>query len=610
MHLRTCALLAVLSFAVLAGCLGGGGSDGPDGDSADRTRGRTAFERVQLPFNVTGDWSRTLVPGPFGILPGAGHFVSIDLPPTEGGAAVFDPLNGPQVHLGLFLPTIPGCHWSAASLPDSCKVPVIADAGPYYRTSNQLNPLGESDTTDTEPATRLGKFLIDNFVPHGYAVAQVSVFGSGDSNHCFDMFGMAEQLGVDGAVTWLGTQPWSNGNVSLIGRSYDGSTPWQSAAFGNPHLKTIVPISGLIGLQSLVTHNGSSEARILLFHNAPTLYGVYGIDGDAGDIQTLCPDYALAVPMGVAALVTGDEVVPLDEGYWREREFFPRTLQNYEGSVFFIHGLQDWNVDPHMISPAFHQLREKGLDVKGLFGQWGHMYPDRPGEHANLDAFPHSVRYDWAEDLKEWFDYYLKGQGLPPVLKVEVQDNIGRWRVEDTYPPVDATFASMAIPGEPAQLSNTDSSATYDLGVVDAANAVTMAGHLYLEAAVTPSGANGQVYFQVNDPDGDGGNGTRLAFGTMDLRYRGGESPVAVPQQELLVRVQSQPFDFVLPAGHRLELVVAQTGEDYLPAPSAAPVTFDPANSQVLLPVIQRTADVYFTPPAWSGTADATAPQP
>ena len=66
--------------------------------------------------------------------------------------------------------------------------------------------------------------------------------------------GNAEQLGNDAAVRWLAEQNWSNGNVGLIGKSYDGSTPWQAAMFGNEHdyLKTIVPISGLIGVKELM----------------------------------------------------------------------------------------------------------------------------------------------------------------------------------------------------------------------------------------------------------------------------------------------------------------------------------------------------------------------
>ncbi|GIT11767.1 MAG: hypothetical protein CM1200mP32_12600 [Methanobacteriota archaeon] len=54
--------------------------------------------------------------------------------------------------------------------------------------------------------------------------------------------GNAEKLGFDPAVSWLGSQNWSNGKVAMFGKSYDGSTPWQAAMFGNDYLATIVPI--------------------------------------------------------------------------------------------------------------------------------------------------------------------------------------------------------------------------------------------------------------------------------------------------------------------------------------------------------------------------------
>lgn len=595
MHLRPLALAAVLTLVVLSGCFGGNGgpSDGA-GDDAAPTTGRTAHERVALPFDVAGDWSKTLQAGPYGIKAGEGHFVDVDLPITELGATVLAP-EGPRAHLGLFLPE---------GAPAGTKFPVIVDAGPYYSTSTSMLPQNEGDTIATEPANRLGRFLIENFVPHGYAVAQVSVMGSGDSNHCFDMFGMAEQLGVDAAVTWLGEQEWSNGNVALIGRSYDGSTPWQAAAFGNPHLKTIVPISGLHGLRALVTQNGSSEGRVYSFHNV--VYGQFGIDGDAGDIQHVCPDYLSATPLGVAAFATGDEVVPMDEGYWREREFLPRVLENYDGSVYFIHGLQDFNVDPHMIAPAYQQLEAQGLDIKGLFGQWGHMYPDRPGEHSNLGAFPHSVRYDWAEDLKEWFDYYLKDEGPTPVLAVEVQDNIGRWHVESTFPPGNADVRGIALGSGTAQVTSS-AGTSYVLPPLNEADATPISGQLFLEAAVTPTGANGQLTYVVYDDTAD----VRLTFGTMDFRYREGEpaQPV-VPNQRIVIRVDSQPFDFVLPAAHSLRIEITQSGSGYSAAPSATPYTIHAEGSTLFVPVLDSPASHYFTPPAWEGTANATAPQP
>ena len=63
--------------------------------------------------------------------------------------------------------------------------------------------------------------------------------------------------------------------------------------FGAEHdyLKTIVPISGLIGVKELMWKNGSSEARAPIMHNG--VYGSYGIDGDEEDYQNLCPDYII-----------------------------------------------------------------------------------------------------------------------------------------------------------------------------------------------------------------------------------------------------------------------------------------------------------------------------
>ena len=190
--------------------------------------------------------------------------------PTDGGAGV---TGGAEVHLGLWLPVIEGCDWDAGSVVEGCQVPVIAEIGPYY---------DDGDVDALTPADRLGRFLIENFVPHGFGVAQVSVFGTGESNHCMDLMGHDEQAGIKGAVDWLGMQPWSNGKVGAIGKSYDGSTPWNAAASGSEYLATIVPMSGLIGMHDLMWRNGSMEARCIM-HNG--VYGSFGLDGDSGDIE-------------------------------------------------------------------------------------------------------------------------------------------------------------------------------------------------------------------------------------------------------------------------------------------------------------------------------------
>ena len=110
---------------------------------------------------------------------------------ADGGAGL---TGDAVVHLGLWLPKMEGCDMDSSDILEECKVPIIAEIGPYY---------DDGDVDALTPADRLGRFLIDNFVPHGFGVAQVSVFGTGESNHCMDLMGLDEQKGIHAAVEYL-----------------------------------------------------------------------------------------------------------------------------------------------------------------------------------------------------------------------------------------------------------------------------------------------------------------------------------------------------------------------------------------------------------------------
>ena len=213
------------------------------------------WERSSMPYQTDGEFGIALETGPYEILAtdnewnSTHHFVEYSLPIDEGGAALLD---NAVISLAVWRPNVP----------EGVTVPVIAEFGPYFQEASVETPSIEV------PGTWLGQMIIDQILPHGFAFAQVSVTGTGRSNHCMDLMGNAEQLGNDAAVRWFGEQEWSNGAVGMIGKSYDGSTPWQAAMFGAEHdyLKTIVPISGLIGVKELMWRNGSAEARAPIMH--------------------------------------------------------------------------------------------------------------------------------------------------------------------------------------------------------------------------------------------------------------------------------------------------------------------------------------------------------
>ena len=581
-------IILVMMSATLSGCIGDNSSK--ESNSLKNDFYPEPWDRANLQYDNSDVFSRVSVNGTHNISAPQSIYVSVPtITAADGGAGI---TGGAEVHLGLWLPVIEGCDHTAGNVTDDCRVPVLADVGPYY---------DDGDVSATTPADRLGRFLIENYVPHGYAVAQVSVFGTGNSNHCMDLMGTDEQRGIDAAVTYLGEAAWSNGKVGLIGKSYDGSTPWQAATFGNPYLATIVPMSGLIGVHELMWRNGSMEARGPIMHNG--VYGAFGIDGDGGDAENLCEGYIEGYVNGPAAYQTGGMVDYAGNTYWTERSFLGRVLENYQGSVYIIQGMQDWNVDPHMSFPVHQQVEAAGIEIKTLAGQWAHDYPDRVEGHSSqgsgrgAEAYPYTLRWDWADEMLYWFDWYLRGEGRAPTLGVEMQDNRGGWRFESTYPSPDTEYlqisgADMAPDGTSMSAS---SSITLSYGPFE--EDVIIAGMPTFHIPVTPSTLNGaHGFLEMTDE-----NGMHLGHAVMDFRFHAGgrDGQLAlVPYVEVLGLMEFMPMDVYISAGETIFITMTQTGEDYVPSSSSVGgYSVDWSGSTLTLPIVKRTCEDLFQAP-------------
>ena len=582
---------------MFAGCFG---EDNPTQTEAkEETYYLEPWERSSEIYQDTDVFSRVTENGTSGIDEVRSVYVPVDtITAADGGAGL---TGDAEVHLGLWLPVIEGCDYDSPDVIEECRVPVIAEIGPYYN---------DGDVDALTPANRLGRFLIENYVPHGYAVAQVSVFGTGNSNHCMDLMGTDEQRGIDAAVTWLGSQGWSNGKVGIIGKSYDGSTPWQAATFGNEYLATIVPMSGLIGVHELMWRNGSMEARGMIMHNG--VYGSFGVDGDADDVQNACEGYFEGYVNGPAAYLSGGMVDFAGNTYWTERSFLDRVLSNYNGSVYIIQGMQDWNVDPHMAFPIHQQVADAGIEIKTLAGQWAHDYPDRVEGHSSQgagrgqEAYPYTLRWDWADEMLYWFDWYLKGEGRAPTLGVEMQDNRGGWRFESTWPSEDTTYLEVDV----GDLGPTDAMVgpgygpiTFSYGPFE--NDTYIAGMPTLHLSATPHTTNnGHVFVEMTDD-----NGIHLGHAVMDLRFHAGGRDGVVeiaPFTTVIAKMEFMPLDVFISSGETIHFTVTQTGEDYVPSPAAAGYfTVNWAASTLTLPLVERTCDDLFQAPMQNYSEEA-----
>jgi len=559
------------------------------------------WARSQFNYDTSQPYSFVLNQGTYELLETDNEFDSVhvmipyNLPLSEGGAAATCQFGGecPQISLAYWRPKVPA----------GVKVPVIAEFGPYFGETSASTP------DVSQPGSWLGISVIQNLLPHGFAFAQVSVTGTGSSNHCMDLMGFAEQEGINAAVEWLGTQDWSNGNVGMIGKSYDGSTPWQAAMYGNEYLKTIVPISGLIGVRELMWKNGSSEARAPFMHNV--VYGSYGYEADKEEqnLQNACPDYALSSLYGAEAYTFGGSEF---SGYWDERYFLDRVLENYRGSVYIVQGFHDWNVDPHMAVPVINTLLDTGIEAKVLMGQWDHDYPDRPDYQKQRsdpgrgsEAYPQMVRFDWMQDLLEWFTYYLQETGPKPSLYLEIQNNRGEWRVEERYPASDSKTIEMALgSADLVHISNGNTiipfANDYVVFETPAFNQTFRFGGLpQLHIDVTLAGSGGSVYALMEDCNSDD-ECIHIGHATMDLRYHAGGTQYNVlsPGQTVNAKMEFFAMDVLIPEGHKIRLSLTDIGDDYLPPSNTAPVEIGINENSILrLHEINTDDKIFFEPP-------------
>ena len=592
---RTYLAVLLLLAPVFSGCMGDGSTESMEVEEEHWLP--RVEDRSNLIYRDDDVFSRVSINGSYPIDTVRSIFVPVpEITVSDGGAGA---LGGAEVHLGLWLPVIEGCDMDSSEIQEDCRVPIITEIGPYY---------DDGDVDALTPADRLGRFLIENFVPHGFGVAQVSVFGTGESNHCMDLMGLDEQLGINAAVEYLGKAPFSNGKVAAIGKSYDGSTPWEAAAMGSPHLKTIVPMSGLIGMHDLMWRNGSMEARGAIMHNG--VYGSFGLDGNLEDAQNACEGYMEGYYAGVGAYLTGDNLAWLGSDYWVERHFLTRAIQNYNGSIYIIHGMQDWNVDPHMAFPVHNMMIDAGFEVKGLYGQWGHDYPDRRSGHENLnagrgaEAFPYTLRWDWADDLLEWFNFYLMDKGPEPRLIAEVQDNMGGWRVENSYPPNDINWIDMdmdycSIIGGSDTITTT-SSLTIECPEFEEETRIVGTPTFHVEATISQFSTSGHLFVEMVQSS----NGMHLGHAVMDLRFHDGgkDGEVLSPGSTVIAKMEFFGMDVIVPAGDGIQLIISQTGEDYIPSPvSMMPVSVSMGVGSVLsLSYVVRDCNQLFLPPMQS----------
>ncbi|WP_121389747.1 Xaa-Pro dipeptidyl-peptidase [Actinokineospora cianjurensis] len=253
------------------------------------------------------------------------------------------------------------------------RVPVIMDASPYYATLGRGN---ESQKKTYDSAGKPVQFPLhyDNyFVPRGYAVALVDLSGTARSNGCVDIGGRSEIASAKSVIDWLNGRAsgytsatgsttvaasWSTGAVGMIGKSWDGTIANGVAATGVDGLKTIVPIGAISSWYDYYRASGAT------FTSGSPAGLAQVVENSAGAAN--CGSVKTTLTNGSPS--SGDYTA-----MYKERDYLVNVAK-VKTSVFVVHGLNDLNVKTINFGQWWNALPAT-VERKIWLSQTGHVDP-------------------------------------------------------------------------------------------------------------------------------------------------------------------------------------------------------------------------------------------
>ncbi|MFI2346198.1 Xaa-Pro dipeptidyl-peptidase [Streptomyces sp. NPDC019443] len=533
------------------------------------------------------------------------------------------------------------------------KIPVIMDASPYYSCCGRGNE-SQRKTYDANGNPVQFPLYYDNFfVPRGYAFVAVDLAGTNRSDGCVDVGGRSDIQSAKAVVDWLNGRGrgyttrtggeraragWSTGSTGMIGKSYDGTIANGVAATGVEGLKTIVPIGAISSWYDYYFAKGAP-----LYNSGPDWLSNYV---ESPDARARCQ--AVQQRLVDEAPRNGDLT-----RLWSERDHVP-DADNVEASVFAVHGMQDLNVRSKHFGQWWDALADEGVERKVWLSQTGHVDPFdfRRAEwvstlHRWFDHYllghDNGIDREPMADIERAPDQWSTDRVWPPrstdttSLRPDkgAAAGVGTLSLQPARPGATETFT------DDPTLEETDWAAQIDRSTSSKAGFITkplgrdlrLSGSSRVTITATPSTTSAHLSAVLVDLGPDtirdyaaAGEGiTTLAERSCWGASTPGDSPCfkttkartaavdytvfsrgwadlgnyasdakgrpLTPGTAYTITLDLHASDHVVPAGHRLALIVGGTDRDLIDPPASTPaLTLDLARTSAKLPIVGGAA--------------------
>lgn len=325
---------------------------------------------------------------------------------------------------------IPALDCQAAEQP----LPVLVTFTPYKRA--YLQPDGSVLSAVEDQGAEL-------LVRHGYVIVAVAIRGTAASYGRYrGLFSPSEAKDAYDVLQWLAAQPWSDGNIGMVGGSYQGITQLTLAALDPPALKAIFPLVSLFDFYESVYPGGIFRSMpwdywAQLRHNLDIVQPSVPVDGDEkGERLAVARAQHADNPDIMAQL----RAVPFRDD---DRPAFSWSANNPAAQLAAINRAKipmyisdGWN-DVFTADVLFWYENYAG-PKRMMIGPWTHN-----SKHDPRAVVEERGRLTTIEELR-WFDYWLKGidNGIMDQDPINYSVLTGRhmahvWHQSAAWPPPD-----------------------------------------------------------------------------------------------------------------------------------------------------------------------------
>jgi uncharacterized protein len=272
------------------------------------------------------------------------------------------------------------------------------------------------------------------FAGHGYAAVRVDLRGSGDSEGVLlDEYTATEQEDALCVLAWIAAQPWCDGRIAMLGKSWGGFGALQVAARQPPQLHAVIAVCASDDRYADDAHymGGCLLNENLLWGSMLMTLCAQPPDPElAGNSWRRMWEQRLAAVQPFPALWLRH---PTRDAYWRHGSIC-EDFGAVRVPVFAISGWADG-----YSNAVLRLLAGLSCPRWGMIGPWGHSYPHEgvPGPAIGflqlaLQFLDHCVRgrdNGWQREplLRTWLQ-----DSVRPVP--EWHDRAGRWVVSRQWP--------------------------------------------------------------------------------------------------------------------------------------------------------------------------------